>query len=219
MKTCLYSLSYLDGLDNTGSSRLERQIKYVKYYSKLKEILGFEWIEFCENNSSKENINNFIYAVSDQPGDIAFYSFPAHIPRGKDYDMGYVWRGLHYIRELIEDGYEKIICIDSDGFVLTKRLADYIRNCNSGWVSLFNNYYNFPTAEMHILNKDKFEFFMGYTSTDWRVLNGQCQEKVLPFSDIERNFNTLRIGEYPTTDVKYDFISQVPVSMKVELEK
>ena len=216
IKTALYSLSYLDGFDASGSSRFDRQIKYVKFYESIKEELGFDRIEFYDNGSSMDYVKQFLKEINCN----SFIRETFHLQRGLNYDYPYCWRGLHHIRRLILEGYDKIICIDSDTFVLTKRLANYIKNSNSGWEAFWSPKYQWPTSEFHILNKDKFEFFMGYTSTPWERMNGQCQERALPFSKITKSFIGDRYGEMRIPQQpEHDYYGQCAVETIMEFQK
>lgn len=191
MKTCIYTLLYID-----GEERLNRNIKFVNYYRNLKEELGFTHFYFCDNASPLEWTDKFIEATDPHKHkDIISFRYNQHLERKGVFDYPYCWRGLHTMRVLIDSGFEKILCIDSDMYVLTKELAAYIKNCNSGWEAFWCNKYSFPEAALHILNKDKFDFFMGYTSIPWERMNGLVMEKVLPFSKVNQDFLIDRYGE------------------------
>src|ERR1017187_2337258 len=116
MKICLFSLCFLDGKDASSSFRLLRNIKYIKYYWSLREILGFQTIEMCDNASNIDLYNTFQLQADSWEIKLNNYRFEEHLARGNGYSYFYNWRGLHHIKFLIEKGYEKIICIDSDGF-------------------------------------------------------------------------------------------------------
>lgn len=194
MKTCLYTLSYLEGNDRFGNNRLMRNIKYVNYYRNLKSQLGHELMVFGDNAS---HISHCEALLDVGRKDIAIMRFDQHLTRRGPYDYPYCWRGLYAMRELINEGFEKIISCDSDCFILTQRLADYIRNLNSGWTTFWCERYGFPEASVHILCKDSFSLFHSYI--------GQCRwedrktnapmEVELPFTHVERKFRCDRWGE------------------------
>lgn len=215
MKTCLYTLSYLDGLSPCGGARLDRNIKYVDYYKKIKEELGFDHFVFADNASSLENVYKFKNSIGLT--DTVFHRFQEHLPRGAAYSYPYCWRGLNFIRLLIEDGYEKIIYIDSDGFILNSNLSEYVNQCDSGWEAFWCQKYQFPESAFHILNKDAFGIFDEYTKYGWKQLNGKMMETSLPFTLVNRDFNTDRFGENRTPqNDKMDFYGQCPVDMNMK---
>ena len=221
MKTCLFSLAYFDGEDDRGSNRLERNIKYVKYYAKLKEELGFDEIVLFDNASNEENIKKFIEAVKDEPIQVVLCGSREHLARKGGYDYPYCWRGLHFMRDLIvKFQYKKIITIDSDGFVLSKKLSKYVKDASSGWEAFWCQKYNFPEAAFHILNADAMGYFMGYTCTPWERLNGQVMELALPFTKVNKEFVCDRFGEdrAPQSPVM-DWYGQCPVDMELTYEK
>lgn len=216
MKTCLYTACYLDGEDDSGSSRFERNLRYLNYYRPLKEVLGFQDFWFCDNASTR--FSEFI-RVANGP-DLNVYRYGQHLPRGGKTKMPYAWRAFHFLNQLIEKGYEKIICIDSDGFILTKRLADYVRGFNTGWTAFFDEVHKFPTAEFHILNKDSFDRVLGFNAVPWTLKDGMLMEHTLPFKEINKDFKVGRFGEWKwKQDDSTDFYGQASLDIELEFEK
>lgn len=213
MKTVLYTGCYLDGEDALKNNRLERNIRYVNYYSSMKELLGFDNIFMLDNGSSYGNAINFL----NQTHGVIFESLeniksdgPNHYP--------YCWRALYYIQELIEKGYEKIIMIDSDGFVVSRRLFNHIKNLRLGWNTVWCKRWEFPEASLQILCKDSFHLFKNFARIDYKRRFGNIMEIVLPFTHIFNEFNCDRFGETNapfTSNIDYygqagpDFIPQL----------
>jgi hypothetical protein len=213
MKVALTSACYLDGVDQSGSSRLERNIRYVKYYQKIQEELGFDNIVLVDNASSPENTEQFMDAVKD----VILIKHMQHLQRGSGYDYPYCWRALHTIKPLIHQGFKKFLMIDSDYFVVSGKLAKYLKEANSGWLALWSKKYNFPEAACQVLNEDLFSFFLGYTSTPWERQNGLVMETALPFTHIEKGFIADRFGEsrLPCTK-EIDGYGQCPLDIDIE---
>jgi len=220
MKTALVSCLYLDGNDDQGNNRIDRNIRYVEYYEKIKKDIGFDDIILGDNCSSAESMRKFKEGIGIN-NSVKIHVFDKHIPRKGIFEYGYAWRMLHYFRELIQDGYEKIITIDSDGYILTKRLANYVNNCNEGWEAFWCAKYNFPEAAFHILNKDQFNFFLGYTSVPWERMNGiGAMELALPFTKVNKDFNTDRYGEDSIIQSPdWDYVGQTPLQMNLTFNK
>lgn len=238
MKTCLFTLSYLDGVDKSGSSRLERNIKYLNYYWPLRKEFGFQTIAMVDNASSWENLHalqkaapfRMTFEDTAPPIDakpylfeydrIRFFRFSEHLKAGERFfkgdprhavDYPYVWRGFAFINTLFHVlGYEKVILIDSDCFVLSPRLAHHIRDLKTTWWTVHCPKYDFPDASIQVITKDLF------LDHDWSVLNGMVMEKILPFSWVDYSFNCDRYGEknLPVTP-EMDFYGQAPVSQQM----
>jgi hypothetical protein len=213
---------YLDGLDPNFCSRLERNIFYVKFYRNLKEHLGFQEFVFCDNGSTEKSINEFNYAVGGT--DVSIFQRSPHLPRGEGYDYPYCWRGLDNIRHLIEGNlftksYDKVITIDTDGFVVSGRMANYIKGCNTGWVSFWCPRWAFPDASIHILNKDAFPHFLDFIGDDAMKYNGKCMETTLTFTHVEKYLKTDRYGETRVPQYPWlDFYGNSPLDISRTLE-
>jgi len=193
MFTGLVTLSYLDGLDRQNNNRLERNIRYLNYYIPLKDKLGFDRIVFIDNDSSQESINE-IRKVGNGILDIIRLS--PHLPSGSALNYPYCWRGLYELKTLINRGYDKIISIDSDGFVLSQRLANYFRLLDTGWTSLWCPRWNFPESACHVLCEDSFPIYLDYIEQmPWQNRVGTKMETSLPFTYINKAFNADRYGE------------------------
>lgn len=213
MKTALFSPSYLDGLDPLGSDRLIRNIRWALWNEKLK--IGDLWL--CDNASSLESVQRLMEAWP-----VNIHRFTMHLPRGHgDNPYPYVWRGLWFIKQLIEDGYDKIITLDTDCFIVSQRLLDYVKAANSGWEVFWIPKYGFPSGELHILNRDAFPLYLEYTKGPWIDKVGQLFESALPFSKINKDFNTDRYGETripQTADMDGYFQAAVDVPLVFNME-
>ena len=220
MKTALFTPLYLDGNDLLGNSRVLRNIRYVEYYESLKKrgYLNFDQLVMCDNGSHESNLKKFMDGIEPyHQGNVSVHCFSDHIARGAGYSYGYAWRALHFMRRLIGTGFDKIVTIDSDGFILSERLATYVNESDVGWEAFWCPKYGFPEAAFHILNRDVFDFFIGFTSTPWQRLNGLIMEKTLPFTKVNKHFVTDRFGETETTQKpEWDYCGQTPLSMKLE---
>lgn len=213
MKSVLYAPSYLEGSDAFGGDRIERTKKFILYYRALKERLGFDSIFMCDNGSDPAKVrqlNGVIYGCDEKfddarmldcsgdpfQNDLKILWFKERYTRGAGFDYPYCWRNLYAIHILLTKfGYEKVITTDTDGFVVSGRLAEFVKNCNSGWQAFWIKKYSFPTAEFHILNKDAFPLFSKFTAPHFMKYNGYCMETLLPFTHINRQFDFDRYGE------------------------
>ena len=191
-KTALVTLSYLDGYDHNWNPRLARNIKYLNWYLPLKDELGFDSVVFIDNGSLPEHIS----ALQMVGGaDVQMIRFMDHLPRGNGYDYPYCWRGLYAYNKLINAGYTKLICVDSDYYILKESLTDYVKSLTSGWEAFYCPKYDFPEAAFHVLCQDAFPVFESFISVPWESRNGTLMERALPFTHVNKRFNCDRYGE------------------------
>lgn len=193
MRTALFTPCYLDGNDDRGNERLERNIKYLRYYRDLRDDLGFRRI-FFSDNASPDRLKAELRAQG--PSTARFIDFKDHLTRGPGpLDYPYCWRALYSIGVLIAMGYQKIIVCDSDGFILSPRLAHYIKDLESGWTTFVCQKYQFPEASLQVLCEDAFPIFQEYTAKPWQWRVGELMERSIPFTHVEESFNCSRFGE------------------------
>lgn len=214
MKTCIYAPCWLD-----EGERLQRNIKFLQYYKKLMPLLGADSIHLFDNASSIENINELV----KQSGmtlneDLKITRFAIHMPRTGMLEYPYCWRVLRQSGiDLPEAGYEKLIHIDTDLFILKQSVIDYINACNTGWVAFWDEVNRFPEAAFTVLNKDAFPLYKqaGNIESVYNK-NNVLMEKALPYTHIEKGFHGGRFAERGLPiDSTMDFIGQCVVSVKI----
>ncbi len=212
MTTMLFTTCYLDGTDDSGSSRLQRNINYVNYYMKIREQIGFDEFIMVDNGSSPSLIDEFHAKTSRA----VHLMLREHLKRGPGpLDFPYIWRAINEEKSVLEEGkFDRVISIDSDGYILSQRLAHFIRNCNSGWETFWSHKYQWPTAELNILNQDAFPVFFEYAKTPWQDRIGKLMETTTPFTKINKDFICDRFGETREAPRPFmDFYGQCPVDI------
>lgn len=200
MKTILLCQSYLDGKDAQGNERHARIWKYLEYYSSIADKLGIERIRLMDNGSKTSFWQSNTCQVP-----IEFYSV-RNLAHGPNLHYPHCWVNLYYQETLIKEGYEKIINIDSDAFIVSNRLADYVKNLDSGWATLLCKRYNWPASEVSILCKDAFPVFHKYTEVPWQRRVGKLMERDVPYTIVNMDFDCDRYGE-----------SKAPLTEKIDL--
>jgi hypothetical protein len=206
---------FLEGKDLLGNDRLARNQRYLDYYEQCP--LGVDHIVLLDNASSPERI-----AKLRTFPQVGLMRFDERLKRGPGpHDYPYCWRALWAYQDLIKAGAKKIITIDSDGFVLSERMAKYIRECNSGWVSFYCESGKHPESSIHILNEDTFSIFYSYIGEPWTTKVGTMMEHDLPFTHVETKFRCSRFGERgaPPQDDTMDFYAQAPLSVPLQFGK
>lgn len=232
MKTALFAPMFLDGNDPHGTPRLWRNTRYIQYYQSIQPQLGFDTIYFADNASSIENLKMIGGRIDfeDTPGKSLFNDdFPnstgVHIFTYRDRLHGgmgwvnypYCWRALYFIQKLILRGYEKIITIDSDGFITSRRMAKYVKDLKSGWTSFYCPRHNFPDCSIHVLCADQFWAYQEFTWVPYMTHMGKLMETSLPFTHVERGFNTDRFGEFRSDQPEgCDYFGQAHIKVKLE---
>ncbi len=224
MKTALFTPCFLEGKDAIGNDRLARNLEYVSYYSKISEDMGIDSIVLYDNASPMDLVGRFEreipYAIGNSEVDFQFFREPERLYGGGGYNYPYCWRALYFLKDLIDLGFQKFLIIDSDGYVLSPRLAKHIKNLNTGWEALWCKKWQFPDASIQILCEDTFNVYNDFTKGPWLDHNGKCMETSLPFTKINKDFDCDRYGEDRALVTSHtDFYGQRPLDIKMEYRR
>jgi hypothetical protein len=223
MKTCLFAPCYLDGLDPAKSERLDRVKRWINYHWAIRDKLGFDRIFLSDDCSDWVKVaslggtilNEKLEVIQRQDDFLTVVRYEPHLSGGGQWNYSYCWKALYVMRDLMKKyGYEKAITIDTDGFVLTERLASYVRGLDEGWTAFWVRTYSFPTAEFHVLCPSGMYQFEEFLIPHYMAHQGKYMEMALPFTRVERGFNCDRWGEgrHPQKP-DMDFYSQAPVNI------
>ena len=106
------------------------------------------------------------------------------------------WRSfLHSITIARELGADKIIHIESDAYILSPRLADFINDIDSGWHVMWTERYQFPETAIQVICSDQFEVFEQFKARQPDLNYGDLAERLLPFTSVDRQFKGERYSE------------------------
>jgi hypothetical protein len=198
-RTVLYCWTWL-----SGPGWPERVRKYIDYYRTIQSELGFDEFVLADNASPIELIAPF------EAPDTSIYRFDTELRLGGlSNEYPYVWRGFYLIKELMPF-FDKIIICDSDSFITSQRLANYIRDNNSGFYTMWSELCGYPASEISVLNRDSFPMILEWMETPWetRAKPGHRFETEVPYTRVCKEFIGDRYGFYgdPTSEV--DFYTQ-----------
>jgi len=189
MSTLFFSTSWLAGPDF-----IPRTQKYLDYYRPLKSILGFEHFFFADNASPWELIEPF------HADDVTFFRFEVPLYKGGRTDeYPYCWRGFYTLKNLIMEGkWQKIIICDTDSFILSRKLADYIRTTNTGFYVMQGEQCGYPMSELSVLCEDAYPDVLRWMNArTWEARSAECKrfETEIPYSKVlVREFSGDRWG-------------------------
>jgi hypothetical protein len=107
------------------------------------------------------------------------------------------WRSfLHSVDVARQLGARKIIHIESDAFILSPRLLDYIAGLEEGWTTLWSPHYRMPETAIQVICEDQFENMAAFRQRPQCELDGRLAEALLPFTQVNRDFKGDRYGEF-----------------------
>ncbi|AKM29176.1 hypothetical protein AB870_02145 [Pandoraea faecigallinarum] len=107
------------------------------------------------------------------------------------------WRSFLGASKVAEDiGAEKIVHIESDAYVLSQRLANFINEVDSGWHVLWASRYGMPETAIQVICKDQFEALKRFSESHRDFLFPDIAERILPFTSVHREFKGDRYSEF-----------------------
>lgn len=217
MKTALFVTTFLHGKDPYSTfPRIDRIFKHLQYYSNLKKDLGFDQIYVSDNGGNGQQIALLL----NQFPDIELIRHPLleRGPDGPPYDYLPCWRALYDYKKVISDGFEKIIVMDDDAYILSDRLINHVSKLDHGWTTLWCNMYDFPESALSILCKGAFPIYERFTNEPFESHNKSTLpfEYLIPYTQVYKSFNCDRWGENRIPQVPgADAYFQCPVDIEM----
>jgi tetratricopeptide (TPR) repeat protein len=113
-------------------------------------------------------------------------------------------------------GFLKIVHVESDTYLLSTRIAEYIDRTNSGWTAFWSAKYRFPETALQIICADAYPAFGGVRDSGPGVFRGRPAEFVLPFTHVEKSLVGDRYSEFQSAiPTVADYAVQVTPDMEV----
>lgn len=232
MSSFLFCTSYI----NSEFPNLHplRYRKWIEYYSEIKKDLGAEYIFIIDDGTPElafvdRELVDIIYIDQNLPERLSkkinILSFRSHLGRSSLKEYPGWWRSFTYsVRIADKYRFEKIIHIESDFYIVSKRLCDFLEKLKEGWTTLYSSFYKFPETAIQVICRDCFpllrELCTKGESRNYRF--DDFAEKCLPFTTVVKEFNGDRIMEPPVLRnwssrldfSELDYIGQLPTNIR-----
>lgn len=107
-------------------------------------------------------------------------------------------------------GFDKIVHVESDAYLLSEKAISYVDSVHSGWHALWCPRYNIPETAIQVIAADQFDAMQHFADQDVHALGGNFAELMLPFTHVEKRLVGNRYGEFRSRVPSYaDFACQV----------
>lgn len=223
MKSFLFCTSYFQ------TSSWERWKRWLDYCFNVQDALGVEKIILIDDGSPLSLVSIPVEIVNaDKPlpkilpeGPVMF-RFDRHLGRSGTFRFPGWWRSFTYSSQIAQSySFEKIIHLESDAFIMSKKMIDYIRQLRQGWTAFWCPRYNRPESAVQVICEDEFHSLQDYFHAGEDYWGGNiCAETTLPFTHVDRTFLGDRYGEYiPVIPDEADYVAQTPPRLEVVAEK
>ena len=152
------------------------------------------------------------------PGGVLLYHFEDNLGRNTVLDFPGWHRSFAFAAQYAAaHGFARVIHLESDAFLITRRVREYIGGLTEGWVALFCPAQNFPEIAISVAAGQGVEDFAAWARIPWPHQNDQAVELTIPFSKGERVFTGDRYGEYrPDIPRVADYAAQTQIGREAE---
>jgi len=124
------------------------------------------------------------------------YRFATHEGRQGLYGHRGWWRSFLYSLTIARTlGFGRIVHIEADAFLLTRRIVDRFNELENGWTAFYFPAYGVAEPALQVIGEDQFDAMATFTSRTLDDLTQDLAENMLPFTHIERNYSGNRYGE------------------------
>jgi hypothetical protein len=144
------------------------------------------------------------------PGTVSLFHFNKRLGR----QAGTVYPGwsrsfAFAARFAISNGFEKVVHIESDAFIISPKMTHYINDLDDGWVAPSIISHEMPESAIQIIAGESMRSYHEFSDMRYSPAIGIEAEHVIPFTHIERRFKGSRYGETMTTVPRdADFVTQ-----------
>ena len=181
MKTLLFCTAYADSQESWNG----RVKSWYQYYKPSKvnrdQILVIDDGSPCRPDFISEE---------------EFKTFQPHFGKLKGLILPGWFRSFSYAGVYAQDNkFEKIIHLESDAYLLTDRIIDFVNGIETGWHTMWCPRHGMPEPSIQIICKDQFVAFNHFFNVPYGTYAGVCIDGMLPYTQIHHEFVGDRYGE------------------------
>ncbi|MGH1590378.1 hypothetical protein ACRBEV_21115 [Methylobacterium phyllosphaerae] len=200
-KTLIFCTAFATD-DETWLNRYRRWVDAIKnsslHYDQLLLIDDGSPVLPSWNDVLVVEIGQEIPITDAADSKIVLLHFETNLGRKDINDFAGWYRSFCYAgKYAAENGFDKIIHIESDSFLISDRIKNYFNEFNSGWLALWCRRWLWPETAVQIMAGDA----VGALAIQDQImpherLVGKWMELSLPFTHVDPDFNGDRYGEY-----------------------
>jgi hypothetical protein len=128
---------------------------------------------------------------------VVLFHFRDNLGRSATMDYPGWFRSFTFAASYAEAyGFEKIIHIESDAFLITRRIQQYCNDVDNGWVTFLCARHGYPETGLQIIAGTGMEIYRRLCVRPYGDFVGTPIETLLPFTRVEAQFVGDRFGEY-----------------------
>ena len=199
-----------------------RYQKWLNYYSQ--SPLEHSQILLIDDGSTQfpslNNVNLYHRLPPNQPSaKRVLFHFDTHLGRIGLKDFPGWFRSFGFAAEYAQKyKFTKIVHLESDFYILSPALFEYINQISDGWTSLFSKKYSMPETACQIICEDQFSTYLAFVNKDYKTSYvGFDLENLIPFTNANKAFVGDRVDDQEAINPScLDYVAQAPNGFKPE---
>jgi len=203
-KTLIFCTAY----SASSNSWIERYAKWLSYYENRAGINYDQILIIDDGSPSFPTINdiNIVDRLNDGYEDRkkVLFHFKNNLGRPESLIYPGWYRSFAFAAIWAKRyGFDKVVHIESDAYVLTRKLANFINELDSGWTTLWCPRSSFPETCIQVIGSDSLNSFFDFAQMSYENFSGTCIETLLWRGDLKRFTNVCqefegdRYSQYP----------------------
>jgi len=142
---------------------------------------------------------------------VVIFHFPDNLGRSAVFEYPGWFRSFTFAATYAKRyGFEKIIHIESDAFLVSQRIQEFCNSVEDDWVTFLGPRHGYPEAAIQIMVGEGLRRFYEIALRPYSDFAGKPIEMALPFTRVEHQFTGDRYGEYlPYVPADADWTTQI----------
>jgi hypothetical protein len=145
---------------------------------------------------------------------VVVFHFASHLGRKAIHDFPGWYRSFAFAARYADaQGFDKVIHLESDAYLISPRLVRYANSVARGWNVLWCPQYNVPEMAIQFIAGQEITTLAAVFRQDYGNLIGRHHETMLPYTRVVRSFIGDRFGDYGLWDIPrdVDYAAQVDI--------
>jgi hypothetical protein len=199
MKTLIFCTAYANS-EEAWDTRYARWLRGItKSNIKYNQVLLVDdGSESSPNWPSLDVIEEGSEVQSDE--EIVLYKFRSRLGRLGTFDFPGWYRSFCFAAEYAErGGFSKAVHVESDAFVISERLVNYINGLEDGWTSMWIHRWSMAESGVQIIAGASMATWKEFSCVPYSTRAGHIFEHYIPFTANAKQFVGDRYGEFSTS--------------------
>jgi hypothetical protein len=200
LKTLVFCTSYTGRRDRPWE---DWEVRYKRWLRAIRfSTLDYDQILIVDDGSPtlpKWPDTSILTALTpSQPIEpVVIFHFGDNLGRLSGHDYPGWYRSFVFAAEYARTfGFEKVIHIESDAFLISARMQRYCNEITDGWVTFRGPRHNYPETGIQVIAGSNLQRFNQISCLLYDEYRGRPIETLLPFTRVETAFVGDRYGEY-----------------------